>query len=164
MCRGFAEAGLYSNSRWQAQVTLYRTGQFTQLPRHTTVTYATSLAGFMISNHSVPEVNVEGDAQDLNCSGLGGLLTQATHLQTLKLASSYWPEPPDMDDRPPMLQNAKILQGDTRPHLEYLGLRGSLMAGHEDLMDVFDCRQVTLKSVEMIAVRLLRHDDPQHTI
>ena len=118
----------------------------------------------MISNHSSPEVTVEDDAQDLNCGGLGGLLTQAKHLQTLKLASSCWPEPPDMDDRPPMLQNAKFLQGYTRPHLKYLGLCGFLMADHEDLMGVFDCHQVTLKSVEMIAVKLLHHDDPQDTI
>lgn len=112
----------------------------------------------------VPDITVGNNAQALTYGGLGGLLTQAAPLETLKLASSYWPKPPDEYDCPPTLDVAKVLQGYTWLHLKHLCLRGFLMVGHEDLMGFFDRHQATLESVELMAVRIVHHDDPQDTL
>ena len=112
----------------------------------------------------VPDVAVQDDAPPLTYGSLGGLLTHATSLLTLKLTSSYWPEPPDEDDCPPMLNIESVLQGFTWQHLNDLSLQGFLIIGHEGLLDFFDCHKTTLKSVELIAVRILHHPDPQDTI
>ncbi|CAD6571424.1 MAG: hypothetical protein ASARMPRED_004503 [Alectoria sarmentosa] len=113
----------------------------------------------------VPEATVGDDPQALTYGALGGLLTRATPLETLKLASSYWPEePPTEDDCPPSLDVATVLQGFTWPHLKHLGMRGFLMIGHEDLLGFFDRHRATLESVELMAVRILHHPDPQDTI
>lgn len=112
----------------------------------------------------VPDVTVEDDVPALTYGGLGDLLSQATHIQTLKLASSYWPEPADEDNCPPMLDIATLLQGFTWQHLKHLGLRGFLMIGHQDLLGFFDRHRATLESVELMAVRILHRPDPQDTI
>lgn len=112
----------------------------------------------------VPDIAVPDDAQPLTYGGLGGLLTRATFLVTLKLASSYWPEPPDEDDLPPMLDVALLPQSFTWRHLKHLSLRGFLMIGHEDLSGFFDRHRATLDNVELMAVRILHHPDPQDTI
>ena len=113
---------------------------------------------------NVPDVSVAEDAQPLTYGELGDLLTHATSLLTLKLASSYWPELPDEDDCPPMLDVATLLQGFTWRHLKHLCLRGFLIIGHEDLLGIFDRHRATLESVELMAVRILHHPDPQDTI
>ena len=113
---------------------------------------------------NVPDVSVPEDAQPLTYGGLGDLLTHATFLSTLKLASSYWPGLPEEDDCPPMLDVATLLQGFTWRHLKHLCLRGFLIIGHEDLLGIFDRHRVTLESVELMAVRILHHPDPQDTI
>ncbi|KAL9132408.1 MAG: hypothetical protein Q9175_006423, partial [Cornicularia normoerica] len=64
-------------------------------------------------NVVVPDVAEPDDAQSLAYGGLRGLLAHATFLRTLKLASSYCPEPPNEDDCPPMLDIATLLQGFT---------------------------------------------------
>lgn len=115
-------------------------------------------------NVVVPDVAEPDDAQSLAYGGLRGLLAHATFLRTLKLASSYCPEPPNEDDCPPMLDIATLLQGFTWRHLKHLGLRGFLIIGHEDLMGFFHRHRATLDSVEMMAVRILHHPDPQDTI
>ena len=112
----------------------------------------------------VPDVPIPEDAQPLTYGSLGDLLTSAQFLSTLKLASSYWPEPPPDDDCPPMLDIATLLQGFTWPHLKRLALRGFLVIGHEDLLRVFDRHRATLENVELTAVRILHHPDPQDTI
>ena len=112
---------------------------------------------------NVPEVTSEDEEQPLTYGRLGGLLDRATFLQTLKLASSYWHEPPDADDCPPMLDTATVLQGYTWSSLKCLGLRGFLLIGTEDLMGFFDRHRATLQSVELMAVRILHHPDPQDT-
>lgn len=112
----------------------------------------------------VPDIPVPDDAQPLTYGRLGGLLTHATFLVTLKLASSYWPEPADEDDLPPMLDVATLLQGFTWPYLKHISFRGFLMIGHEDLLDFFDRHRATLDNVELMAVRILHHPDPQDTI
>ena len=111
----------------------------------------------------VPDVAVQDDAP-LTYGGLGGLLKHATSLLTLKLASSYWPEPSDEDNCPPMLDISTLLQGFTWQHLKHISLHGFLMIGHEDLMDFFERHRATLESVELMAVRILHHPDPQDTI
>ena len=112
----------------------------------------------------VPDVPIPEDAQPLMYGGLGELLAHATFLLTLKLASSYWPVPTDEDDCPPMLDVAAVLEGVTWRHLKHLCLRGFLMIGHEALLGVFDRHRATLESVELMAVRILHHPDPQDTI
>lgn len=112
----------------------------------------------------VPDVTVEYDPQALTYGGLGGLLTQATSIETLKMASSYWPGPPDEDDCPPSLDVPMVFQSYTWSHLRHLGLRGFLMIGHEDLMGFFDRHGATLESVELMVMRILHHPDPQDTI
>ena len=112
----------------------------------------------------VPDVPIPEDAQPLTYGSLGDLLTHAKFLSTLKLVSSYWPEPPNEDDCPPMLDIATLLQGCRWRHLNHLTLRGFLMIGHEDLLHVFDRHRETLENVELMAVRILHHPDPQDTI
>lgn len=112
----------------------------------------------------VQDATVGDDAQALTYGGLGGLLTQATLLETLKLASSYWPEPLAEHECPPTLELATVLQGYTWPHLKHLALRGFLMIGHEDLMGLFERHRATLDSVNLMFVRILHHPDPQDTI
>ena len=112
----------------------------------------------------VPDIPVPDDAQAQTYGGLGDLLTCATLLLTLKLASSYWPKPEDEDDCPPTLDVASLLQGFTWQHLKHLDLRGFLLIGHEDLLGVFDRHRETLESVELMAMRILHHPDPQDTI
>ena len=112
----------------------------------------------------IPDMPIPDDAQPLTYGGLGNLLSHATSLLTLKLASSYWPEPPNEDDCPPQFDIATVLQGFTWQHLKHLVLRGFLMIGHEDLLDVLDRHRETLESVELMAVRILHHPDPQDTI
>lgn len=112
----------------------------------------------------VQDATTGNDAQALTYGGLGGLLSKATPLETLKLASSYWPEPPDEHECPPTLDIATVLQGYTWPHLKHLTLRGFLMIGHEDLMGLFNRHQATLDSVNLMLVRILHHPDPQDTI
>lgn len=112
----------------------------------------------------VPDVAVLDDEQPLTYGGLGGLLKRATSILRLKLASSYWPEAPAEDDCPPLLDVATLLQDFTWRHLKHLSLRGFLMIGHEDLMGFFDRHRATLQNVELMAVRILHHPDPQDTI
>ena len=112
----------------------------------------------------VPDIPVPEDAQPLRYGRLGDLLIHAKFLSTLKLVSSYWPDPPNEDDCPPMLDIAILLQGSTLRHLKHLTLRGFLMIGHEDLLRVFDRHRATLENVELMAVRILHHPDPQDTI
>ena len=112
----------------------------------------------------VPDIPAPDDAQPLTYGGLGNLLAHAAHLLTLKLASSYWPKPPDEDDCPPMLDISSLLQGFTWQYLKHLALRGFLLIGHEDLLGVLDRHRDTLESVELMAVRILHHPDPQDTI
>ena len=112
----------------------------------------------------VPDVPIPEDAQPLAYGSLGDLLIRAKFLSALKLISSYWPEPPNEDDCPPMLDIATLLQGFRWRHLKHLTLRGFLMIGHEDLLHVFDRHRATLESVELMAVRILHHPDPQDTI
>lgn len=112
----------------------------------------------------VPDVPVPDDAQPLTYGGLGDLMTHATSLLTLTLASNYWPQAPDDDACPPILDVQNLLQGFTWRHLNHLSLRGFLLIGHEDLLGVFDRHRGTLESVELMAVRILHHPDPQDTI
>ena len=112
----------------------------------------------------VPDVPIAEDAQPLTYGSLGDLLTSAKFLSTLKLASSYWPEPQNEDDCPPMLDVTNLLQGSTWRHLKHLTLRGFLIIGHEDLLRILDRHRATLESLELIAVRILHHPDPQDTI
>ena len=112
----------------------------------------------------VPDVPTPEDAQPLTYGSLGDLLTHAKFLSALKLISSYWPEPLNADDCPPMLDIATLLQGFRWRHLKHLILRGFLMIGHEDLLHVFDRHRETLENVELMAVRILHHPDPQDTI
>ena len=113
---------------------------------------------------NVPDLPVPEDAQPLTYGSLGDLLTHAQSLSTLKLVSSYWPEPPNEDDCPPMLDIKTLLQDFSWPHLKHLTLRGFLLIGHEDLLHVLDRHRTTLESVELMAVRILHHPDPQDTI
>ncbi len=112
----------------------------------------------------IPDIPAPDDAQPQTYGALGDLLTQATFLLRLKLGSSYWPESRDEDDCPPMLNIANLLQDFTWQHLKHLGLRGFLMIGHEALLSVLDRHRETLESVELMAVRILHHPDPQDTI
>ena len=112
----------------------------------------------------VTEPTVGDDIQTLTYGGLGGLLTQARPLQMLKLASSYASEPPEDDDCPPTLDIATILQDFTWRHLKHLVLHGFLVIGHEDLLGLFDRHRSTLESVELVAMRILHHPDPQDAI
>ena len=112
----------------------------------------------------VPDFVGEDDAQPLTFGSLGGLLTHATSLLTLKVTSSYWPQPPDENACPPMLDIEPLLQSFTWQHLKHLSLHGFLIIGHEDLMGFFDRHRATLESVELMAVRILHHPDPQDTI
>ena len=111
----------------------------------------------------VPDVPVPEDAQPLTYGGLRGLLAHATSLLTLKLASSYSPEPPN-DDCPPMLDIEHLLDDFMWPQLRRLDLHGFLIIGHENLLSFFDRHRATLDSVELVAVRILHHPDPQDTI
>ena len=113
---------------------------------------------------TVPDIPVPDDAPNQTYGGLGDLLTCATLLLTLKLASSYFPKAQVEDDGPPMLDVATLLHGFTWQHLKHLDLRGFLLIGHEDLLGVFDRHRETLESVDLRAVRILHHPDPQDTI
>ena len=114
---------------------------------------------------NIPDVPGLENAQSLTYGRLGDLLTHAKFLVTLKLASSYWPEAPNEDDLPPpTVDIANMLQGFTWRHLKHLCLRGFLTIGHEDLLDVLDRHRATLESVDLAAVRILHHPDPQDTI
>ena len=113
----------------------------------------------------VPDPPIPDNAPNRTYGRLRDLLTCATLLLTLKLASSYWPQHPVEEyDSPPMLDVAHLLQGFTWQHLNHLGLRGFVLIGHEDLLGVFDRHRETLESVELMAVRILHHPDPQDTI
>lgn len=112
----------------------------------------------------VPNIATQDDEQTLTYGSLGGLLTHVTSLRTLELTSSYSPEPPNEDDHPPRLDIEALLQEFKWRHLKNLILHGFLFIGHEDLMDFFDRHRATLTNVEIMAVRILHHDDPQDTI
>lgn len=111
-----------------------------------------------------PNIAIEDDSQSLEHGSLGGLLTHATSLLTLKLTSSHSPEPPNEDDPPPRLNIEALFQDLKWRHLKNLTLHGFLVIGHEDLMDFFDRHRATLMNVEVRSVRILHHDDPQDTI
>ena len=113
---------------------------------------------------ALPNTAVQDDELPSRYGSLGGLLTHATSLLTLKLQSSYSPEPPNEDDRPPRLDIEALFQDNKWQHLKTLVLHGFLFIGHEDLMDFFDRHRATLMNVEIRAVRILHHDDPQDTI